>query len=434
MNKPVVVSEEALVTPVIVPDVASDDVAKNSAAKTSAAKISAAKMTAAGPAYIVLGGISFSHFLNDTMQSLIPSVYPIFKESYALDFAQIGMITLAFQFTASLLQPVVGHFTDKKAQPFSLAVGMGSTFFGLLLLSVAHQYGVILIAAALVGLGSAVFHPESARIARLASGGRYGFAQSVFQVGGNLGTSMGPLLAALIVVPFGQPSIAWFSSIAFLAIVVLWRIGYWYRPQIAARKFAAIEPHPDAPDSRRVKLALMVLVALLFSKQLYVSSLSSYYIFYLIDKFSVSTQAAQLYLFLFLAANAVGVFFGGPLGDRFGRKYVIWFSILGALPFTLALPYAGLYLSAVLTVVIGLIISSATSSIIVFAQELMPHRFGMISGVFFGVAFGIGGLGAAVLGEVADRTGIAFVYQVCAFLPAIGLLAVFLPKMPRSAR
>jgi MFS transporter, FSR family, fosmidomycin resistance protein len=432
LNKPVVVSEEAPVTPVIVPDATSDDVAKTSA-KTSAAKTSAAKTAAAGPAYIVLGGISFSHFLNDTMQSLIPSVYPIFKESYALDFAQIGLITLAFQFTASLLQPVVGHFTDRKAQPFSLAVGMGSTFFGLLLLSVAHRYGVILVAAALVGLGSAVFHPESARIARLASGGRYGFAQSVFQVGGNLGTSMGPLLAALIVVPFGQPSIAWFSSIAFLAIVILWRIGYWYRPQIAARKFAAIEPHPDAPDSRRVKLALAVLVALLFSKQLYVSSLSSYYIFYLIDKFSVSTQAAQLYLFLFLAANAVGVFFGGPLGDRFGRKYVIWFSILGALPFTLALPYAGLYTSAVLTVVIGLIISSATSSIIVFAQELMPHRFGMISGVFFGVAFGIGGLGAAVLGEVADHTGIAFVYQVCAFLPAIGLLAVFLPKMPKTA-
>ena len=429
MNKSVVVSEEAPVTPVIVPDVTSDDVAKTSAVKTSAAKTAAV----AGPAYIVLGGISFSHFLNDTMQSLIPSVYPIFKESYALDFAQIGLITLAFQFTASLLQPVVGHFTDRKAQPFSLAVGMGSTFFGLLLLSVAHRYGVILIAAALVGLGSAVFHPESARIARLASGGRYGFAQSVFQVGGNLGTSMGPLLAALIVVPFGQPSIAWFSSIAFLAIVILWRIGYWYRPQIAARKFAAIEPHPDAPDSRRVKLALAVLVALLFSKQLYVSSLSSYYIFFLIDKFSVSTQAAQLYLFLFLAANAVGVFFGGPLGDRFGRKYVIWFSILGALPFTLALPYAGLYTSAVLTVVIGLIISSATSSIIVFAQELMPHRFGMISGVFFGVAFGIGGLGAAVLGEVADHTGIAFVYQVCAFLPAIGLLAVFLPKMPKTA-
>jgi FSR family fosmidomycin resistance protein-like MFS transporter len=419
LNKPVVVSEEALVAPVMVPEVTS------SAVKRS---------VAAGPAYIMLGGISFSHFLNDTMQSLIPSVYPILKASYALDFAQIGMITLAFQFTASLLQPVVGHFTDKKAQPFSLAAGMGFTFFGLLLLSVAQHYVVILVAAALVGLGSAVFHPEAARIARLASGGRYGFAQSVFQVGGSLGSSMGPVLAALIVVPFGQPSIAWFSSIAFLAIVILWRIGLWYRPQIAARKFAPAEPHPDAPDSRRVLIALAVLVVLLFSKQLYVSSLSSYYMFYLIDKFGVSTQAAQFYLFIFLAANAVGAFFGGPLGDRFGRKYVIWWSILGALPFTLALPHAGLFASAVLTVFIGLIISSTTSSIIVFAQELMPHRFGMISGVFFGVAFGIGGLGAAVLGKVADHTGIAFVYQVCALLPAIGLLAVFLPKMPRVLR
>jgi len=391
-------------------------------------------VTAAGPAYVVLGSISFSHFLNDTMQSLIPSVYPILKASYALDFAQIGLITLAFQFTASLLQPVVGHFTDKKAQPFSLALGMGFTFFGLLLLSVATRYPVILIAAALVGLGSAVFHPESARIARLASGGRFGFAQSVFQVGGSFGSSMGPVLAALIVVPFGQPSIAWFSSIAFLAIIILWRIGLWYRPQIAAKKFAVAAPHPDAPDSRRVRIALIVLVALLFSKQLYVSSLSSYYMFYLIDKFGVSTQAAQIYLFVFLAANAIGAFFGGPLGDRFGRKYVIWFSILGALPFTLALPYAGLFTGAVLTVFIGLILSSTTSSIIVFAQELMPHRFGMISGVFFGVAFGIGGLGAAVLGKVADHTGIAFVYQICAFLPAIGLLAIFLPKMPRGAR
>jgi MFS transporter, FSR family, fosmidomycin resistance protein len=241
------------------------------------------------------------------------------------------------------------------------------------------------------------------------------------------------VLAALIVVPFGQPSIAWFSSIAFLAIMILWRIGQWYKPQISARKSTPAEPHPDAPSSRRVKIALGVLVALLFSKQLYVSSLSSYYIFYLIDKFDVSTQAAQLYLFIFLAANAVGAFFGGPLGDRFGRKYVIWFSILGALPFTLALPHVGLVASAVLTVFIGLIISSATSSIIVFAQELMPHRFGMISGMFFGVAFGIGGLGAAVLGRVADHTGIAFVYQLCAFLPALGLLAVFLPKMPKVA-
>jgi len=417
LNQPVIVSEEALAAPVLVPDLTPDSPAR-----------------AAGPAYIVLAGISFSHFLNDTMQSLIASVYPILKDNYALDFAQIGMITLAFQFTASLLQPVVGHFTDKKAQPFSLAIGMGFTFFGLLLLSVAHHYGIILIAAALVGLGSAVFHPESARIARLASGGRYGFAQSVFQLGGSFGTSMGPVLAALIVVPFGQPSIAWFSLIAFVAIVTLWRIGVWYKPQISGMRSVAVEFHPDHPDSRRVMIALGVLVALVFSKQLYVSSLSSYYIFYLIDKFGVSTQGAQLYLFIFLAANAVGAFFGGPLGDRFGRKYVIWFSILGALPFTLALPYAGLFGSAVLTVFIGLILSSATSSIIVFAQELMPHRFGMISGVFFGVAFGIGGLGAAVLGELADRTSIGFVYHLCAFLPAIGLLAIFLPKLPKHVQ
>jgi FSR family fosmidomycin resistance protein-like MFS transporter len=420
LNKPVVVSQEALIAPVAVPGV------------TPA--LASGKDTSTGPAYLVLGGISVSHFLNDTMQSLIPSVYPILKASYALDFAQIGMITLAFQFTASLLQPVVGHFTDKKAQPFSLAIGMGFTFFGLLLLSVAQQYMVILLAASLVGLGSAVFHPESARIARLASGGRYGFAQSVFQVGGSAGTSMGPLLAALIVVPFGQPSIAWFSSIAFLAIVILLRIGRWYKPQITISNVKPVQAHPDAPSSRRVMFALVVLVALLFSKQLYVASLSSYYIFYLIDKFGVSTQAAQLYLFIFLAANAAGALFGGPLGDRFGRKYVIWFSILGALPFTLALPYAGLFASAVLTVFIGFIISSASSSIIVFAQELMPHRFGMISGVFFGFAFGIGGLGAAVLGRIADHAGIAFVYQICALLPAIGLLAVFLPKLPNGAR
>jgi FSR family fosmidomycin resistance protein-like MFS transporter len=419
LNKPVIVNEEMLVAPVT-----ATDLTAGSAGRAA---------VAAGPAYVVLGGISFSHFLNDTMQSLIPSVYPILKQSYALDFTQIGLITLAFQFTASLLQPVVGHFTDRKAQPFSLAFGMGFTFFGLLLLSVAQQYLVILIAASLVGLGSAVFHPESARIARLASGGRFGFAQSVFQFGGSFGTSMGPLLAASIVVPFGQLSIGWFSLIAFLAIVVLWRIGRWYRPRITTKKPARLALHPDAPSSQRVVIALVVLVALLFSKQLYVSSLSSYYMFYLIDKFGVSTQAAQVYLFIFLASNAVGAFFGGPLGDRFGRKYVIWFSILGALPFTLALPYAGLFASAVLTVIIGLIISSATSSIIVFAQELMPHRFGMISGVFFGVAFGIGGLGAAVLGRVADYTGMPFVYQVCAFLPAIGLLAVFLPKMPRAA-
>jgi FSR family fosmidomycin resistance protein-like MFS transporter len=417
LNKPVSSLEHAQAAPVEV---------------AGAAPRAAAR--AAGPAYVVLAAISFSHFLNDTMQSLIASVYPILKDNYALDFAQIGLITLAFQFTASLLQPVVGHFTDIKARPFSLAIGMSSTFFGLLLLSIAREYAVILLAAALVGLGSAVFHPESARIARLASGGRYGFAQSVFQVGGSFGSSMGPLLAALIVVPFGQASIAWFSSIAFVAILVLWRIGQWYKPQIAARKAATADPHPDAPASRRVAIAIALLVMLLLSKQLYVSSLSSYYIFYLIDRFGVSTQAAQVYLFIFLAANAVGAFLGGPLGDRFGRRIVIWISILGALPFTLALPYAGLHASAVLTVCIGLIISSTTSSIIVFAQELVPHRFGMISGVFFGVAFGIGGLGAALLGRLADHTSIAFVYQACAFLPALGLLAVFLPKMPRTAR
>jgi MFS transporter, FSR family, fosmidomycin resistance protein len=419
VNKPVAISNTAPVSPVAMGDVGSG---------------SAPKAVSAGPTYIVLGGISLSHFLNDTMQSLIPSVYPILKDSYALDFAQIGLITLAFQFTASLLQPLIGHVTDRKARPFSLAIGMGFTFCGLLLLSVAHQYLIILVAAALVGLGSAVFHPESARIARLASGGRFGFAQSVFQVGGSAGTSMGPLLAALIVVPFGQPSIAWFSSIAFLAILILWRIGRWYQPRILMERAATTHAHPDAPSSHRVKIALLVLVALLFSKQLYVASLSSYYMFYLMDKFALSTQTAQFYLFVFLAANAAGAFLGGPLGDRFGRKYVIWFSILGALPFTLALPYAGLYSSAVLTVFIGLIISCASSSIIVFAQELMPHRFGMISGVFFGVAFGIGGLGAAVLGKLADQTSISFVYQVCALLPAIGLLAVFLPKLPGTAR
>ncbi len=421
MNKPVIIEEEALVAPVLVHEAVPDS-----------GRLGSIAGAAAGPAYVVLGGISLSHFLNDTMQSLIPSIYPILKDSYALDFAQIGLITLAFQFTASLLQPVVGYFTDKKAQPYSLAIGMGSTFFGLLLLSIAGHYLVILLAAALVGLGSAVFHPESARIARLASGGRYGFAQSVFQAGGNLGTSMGPLLAALIVVPFGQPSIAWFSSIAFLAVVVLWRIGRWYAPQISTSKPVPLELHPDAPSSRRVTIALAVLVALMLTKQLYVSSLSSYYMFFLMEKFDVSTQAAQLYLFLFLAANAIGAFFGGPLGDRFGRKYVIWFSILGALPFTLALPYAGLVTNAVLTVIIGAVISSASTSIIVFAQELVPHRFGMISGVFFGVAFGIGGLGAAVLGKLADHMGMPFVYQFCSFLPVLGLLAVLLPKMPRA--
>lgn len=414
MDKSIIASEETLVAPVVVP--------------------TATEQASAGPAYLVLGGISFSHFLNDTMQSLIPSVYPILKENYALDFAQIGMITLAFQVTASLLQPVVGYVTDRKAQPFSLAIGMGSTFVGLLLLSVAHVYGMILISAGLIGLGSAVFHPESARIARMASGGRYGFAQSVFQVGGNFGAAMGPVLAALIIVPFGQPSIAWFSSIAFVAIVLLFQIGRWYKPRIAPRRSAKPARSPEAPTATRTAVALAILIVLVFSKFIYMSSLTSYYTFYLIEKFHVSTQTSQLLLFVFLGAVAVGVYFGGPLGDRFGRRYVIWLSILGVLPFTLLLPFANLPGTVALSVIIGLIISSAMPAIIVFAQELMPHRFGMISGMFFGFAFGAAGIGAAILGEVADAKGIEFVYQICAFLPAIGLLAMFLPKMPKIPR
>jgi len=417
VNKSVIVTEEALVAPVIASDVIA-------AAKTNAA--------ATGPVYLVLGGISFSHFLNDTMQSLIPSVYPILKDNYALTFAQIGMITLAFQVTASLLQPLIGHYTDKKAQPFSLAIGMGSTFVGLLMLSIAHDYTMILVAAALVGLGSAVFHPESARIARLASGGRYGFAQSVFQVGGNLGSAMGPVLAALIVVPFGQPSISWFSSIALLAVVILWQIGRWYQPRIVVRdKKVPITRPAGLPSTGRTAVAIGILIMLVFSKYVYLSSLGSYYTFYLMQKFAVTTQNAQLLLFVFLGAVASGVYFGGPLGDRFGRRYVIWFSILGTLPFTLVLPYVGLGWTVALSVVIGFILASAMPAIIVYAQELMPHRFGMISGLFFGFAFGAGGLGAALLGIVADHKGIDFVYQACAFLPAIGLLAVFLPTMSR---
>lgn len=415
MNKPVVVTEETLAAPVI------------------AADIDTAAKSAAGPVYLVLGGISFSHFLNDTMQSLIPSVYPILKENYSLSFAQIGLITLAFQITASLLQPVVGSVTDRKPQPFSLAIGMGFTFIGLLMLSGAHNFAMLVLSAAMIGLGSAIFHPESSRIARMASGGRYGFAQSVFQVGGNLGSAIGPVLAALIVVPFGQPSIAWFSSIAFVAIVVLWRIGSWYKPRIVARGSAAPKRLASAPSGSHVAMAIGILIVLVFSKYIYLSSLTSYYTFYLMHKFAVTTQTSQLLLFVFLGANAAGVYFGGPIGDRIGRRYVIWISILGALPFTLLLPHVGLAWTVALSVVIGFIISSAMPAIIVYAQELVPHRFGMISGLFFGFAFGAGGLGAAMLGVVADAKGIDFVYMVCAFLPAIGLLAMFLPKMQKPA-
>jgi FSR family fosmidomycin resistance protein-like MFS transporter len=412
VNKPVIVNEES---------------AARSRPDTAPQTVSA------GPVYVVLGGISVSHFLNDTMQSLIPSIYPILKDNYALDFTQIGLITLTFQITASLLQPVVGAITDRKPQPYSLAIGMGSTFIGLLLLSVAHAYAIILVAAGLVGLGSAVFHPESSRIARLASGGRYGFAQSVFQVGGNSGSAIGPMLAALIVVPFGQLSLAWFSLIAATAIVILWRIGRWYKPRIVLRAGKAMARPAGAPSPRRTALAIAILIVLVFSKFIYMASLTSYYTFFLIHKFEVSTQTSQIFLFMFLAATAVGTYFGGPIGDRIGRRYVIWFSILGTLPFTLMLPFASLFWTAILSIVIGFIISSAMPAIIVYAQELMPHRFGMISGLFFGFSFGAGGIGAALLGIVADHRGIDFVYGVCAFLPAIGLLAFFLPKMPRLA-
>ncbi len=416
MNKPVIVTEETLTTPVVV-EAATPSVAAS----------------AAGPAYAVLFAISISHCLNDLMQSLIPSIYPILKANYALDYTQIGLISLAFQFTSSLLQPVVGFYTDRKPMPYSLAIGMGFTLAGLLLLSSAHQYGVILLAAAIIGTGSAIFHPESARIARLASGGRYGFAQSVFQVGGNFGSAAGPLLAALIVVPFGQGSVAWFSIVAALAMVILWRIGSWYKPRIVVRKAAQALKDVAILSPVRLQLALAVLVALMFSKAFYTASISSYYTFYLIEKFGVTTSTAQILLFVFLAANVVGVYFGGPLGDRFGRRHVLWFSVLGSLPFTLLLPYADLTGSVVLTVMIGLIMASATPAIIVFAQELMPHRFGLISGIFYGLAFGLGGIGAAALGRLADLTSLDTVYSVCAWLPAIGLCALLLPRM-KTAR
>ncbi len=414
MNKNVIVTEETLVAPVVVDASKSKVLVK--------------------PASAVLGAVSFSHFLNDLMQSLIPSIYPILKANYALDFGQIGLITLAFMFTSSLLQPLVGLYTDRNPRPYSLAFGMGFTFAGLILLSTAHHYSLILLAAALVGTGSAIFHPESSRIARLASGGRFGFAQSVFQIGGNFGSAIGPLLAALIVVPLGQGSIAWFSLVAALAIAILFQIGRWYKPRIVSHKAAkAAAAHAGTLPRGVTFFALTILVVMVFSKTFYMASIGSYYTFYLMHKFNLPTQSAQLYLFLFLGSNAAGVFFGGPLGDRFGRKYVIWFSILGALPFTAALPHADLFWSGVLSVLIGFIISSAFPAIVVYAQELVPHRLGMISGLFFGFTFGIGGIGAAVLGQIADLKGIDFVYQVCAYLPAIGLLAVFLPKMKRAA-
>lgn len=392
--------------------------------------------------FTILASLSFCHLLNDLNQSLVPAIYPILKASYGLDFAQVGLITLAFQLTASMLQPVVGMVTDRRPMPYSLPTAMGFTLVGLLLLSMAHSFGAILCAAALVGVGSSVFHPEASRVARLASGGRHGFAQSLFQVGGSTGSATGPLLAAFMVVPHGQRSIAWFCGVALLAILLLSNVSLWYRSRRApARRGGMASGIGDGIEAMhalsrgKVLGAVAVLVALLFSKNIYTASLSSYYTFYLIQKFHVSVPDAQVYLFVFLGAVAAGTFAGGPIGDRVGRKKVIWFSILGAAPFALLLPYASLFWTGILTVVIGLILASAFSAILVYAQDLLPGRVGMVAGMFFGFSFGLGGLGAAALGELADWTSIDTVYRVCSFLPLIGLLTALLPDLKtRAAR
>src|ERR1700733_11498182 len=376
----------------------------------------------------VLLAISFSHLLNDMMQSLLPAMYPMLKSSYRLSFVQIGLLPFTYQITAPLLQPIIGAFTDRKPKPYSLAVGMGFTLCGLLLLAAAHSFALLLLAAALVGTGSSVFHPESSRVARMASGGAHGLAQSIFQVGGNVGSAIGPLLAAFIVLPFGQKSVAWF---ALLGIFVLTQVGHWAREHGLKR----LAPRPRKPGAAaavsgsRVHGAIAVLLALIFSKYFYLASLTSYYTFYLIEHFRVDVRSAQIMLFAFLGSAALGTIFGGPLGDRFGRKIVIWVSILGVLPFTLALPHADLFWTVALTVPIGFILASAFPAIVVYAQELMPGKTGTVAGLFFGFAFGMGGIGAAVLGALADATSIEYVYRVCAWLPLVGVLAVLLPKV-----
>lgn len=382
-------------------------------------------------AFRILAAISFCHLLNDLMQSVIPAVYPILKTTYHLDFGQIGMITLTIQLTASLLQPLIGTFTDRRPTPFSLPAGMAFTLAGLLLLASAPTYHAVLLAVGMVGIGSSVFHPESSRVARMASGGKHGLAQSLFQVGGNFGTSLGPLLAAFVVLPEGQRSIAWFSAAALIAIIVLSRVSLWYKRNrhSAGKAHARKAGEGDHPSSNRIAIALAVLCSLMLSKFVYMASLSSYYTFFLINRFHVSVQNAQIHLFVFLGAVAAGTIIGGPIGDRIGRKKVIWCSILGILPFTLMLPYANLFWTGLLTVIIGMTLASAFPAIVVYAQELVPGKIGAISGLFFGLAFGLAGLGAAVLGRLADSTSIEFVYQVCSVLPALGLLTVFLPDM-----
>ena len=383
---------------------------------------------ASSTVYAVLISVTVCHLINDTLQALMLAIYPMLRDTYALTFGQIGMITLVFQVVASILQPLIGHFTDRKPLPYSLPVAPAFTLLGLVLLGVATSYPAILVAAGAVGIGSAIFHPEASRVARIASGGRYGMAQSLFQVGGNVGTSIGPLLAAWIILPRGQASVVWFGVIALAAVGILGGVGRWYShhlsPKNKARPMPAVH---HGLSGRIVGVSLAILLALMFSKFVYTSAMSSFYTFYLIDHFGVSIADSQVYLFIYLGAFAAGTYAGGPIGDRIGRKAVIWFSILGALPFTLALPFVNLFWTVVLTIPIGLILASAFSAMVVYAQELLPGRVGMISGLFFGIAFGIAGLAAVPLGYLADHTSITFVFQLCAVLPAIGLLTVFLP-------
>ncbi|NVD72580.1 MFS transporter [Duganella sp. BJB1802] len=382
----------------------------------------------------ILGAVALVHLLNDLTQAMLPSIYPMLKAQFGLTFTQVGLITLTFQCTASLLQPWIGLYTDRRPMPFLLPLGMVATLIGVLMMSVAGTFPALLVASALIGVGSSTFHPEASRVARIASGGRFGFAQSLFQVGGNVGSALGPLLAAAVIIGRGQGNIAWFALPVAAAIMVLAHIGRWHSAHLAGlpRKAAshAVSPLPKG----RVYGALAVLALLVFSKYIYMSSLSSYYTFYLIDKFGLSVSSAQLYLFLFLAAVAAGTFMGGPIGDRIGRKRVIWISILGAAPFTLMLPYVDLFWTAVLSVVIGFVISSAFSAIVVFAQELMPGKVGMIAGIFFGLMFGVSGIGAAAMGHIADVAGIAYVYKLCSFLPLLGILTVLLPHIPQQHR
>jgi FSR family fosmidomycin resistance protein-like MFS transporter len=393
------------------------------------------KHVAGQTVFPILFAISFSHLLNDTIQSLIPAIYPIIKTSFSLTFTQIGLITLTFQMTASLLQPFVGLYTDRKPQPYSLAVGMGFSLAGLVLLSQASSFGMLIVSVALVGIGSSIFHPEASRMASMASGGRRGMAQSVFQVGGNAGSSIGPLLAALIIVPYGQSNIIWFSVLALLAIIILMNVGSWYKLKIKAKLNKVAYSHvAQTLPKKKIIVSVVILLILIFSKYFYLTSMSSYYTFYVIHKFGVSVQSSQIYLFIFLFSVAAGTLIGGPLGDKIGRKYVIWGSILGVAPFTLLLPHANLFWTAVLTVPIGVILASAFSAILVYAQELIPGKVGMISGLFFGFAFGMGGVGSALLGALADRTSIEYVYSICAFLPLIGLITGFLPDIGRKRK